>query len=107
MAKKTPRPRSLRRAAAQSSRRALDRLEQLAAQLPGGSPERPLRVTSASVIEVRARAARCLACDGELELHAHVVDDTGGANDRRVELACRSCRVQRWLWFRIEPPASN
>ena len=103
MAKKPPRPRTLRRAAAQSGQRAAERLERMAAQLPGGSPAHPLGVTSASVVEVRARAMRCLACDGELELQAHVADETDGASTRRVELACRRCHARRRLWFRIEP----
>jgi len=66
-----------------------------------------LRVTSASVIEVRARATPCLVCGGELDLQAHVADGPAGAATRRVELVCRRCHDTRQLWFRIEPPAPS
>jgi len=107
MAKKSPRPRTLRRAAAQSGARVAERLKRLAAQLPGGGPDRPLRVTSASVIEVRARATPCLVCGGELDLQAHVADGPADTATRRVELICRRCHGARQLWFLIEPPAPS
>jgi len=107
MTKKPPRPRAARRAAAQANRRAVERLEKLGTQLPGGAPEQPLRVTSASVVEVRARAARCLMCDGELELRAHVAEPGGPGDLRRVELTCRACGRSRRLWFRVEPALGN
>lgn len=103
MSKKPPRPRAARRAAAQANRRAVERVEKLGTQLPGGSAEQPLRVTSASVVEVRARAARCLVCDGELELRAHLSEADASGDLRRVELACRACGRPRRLWFRVEP----
>jgi len=107
MTKKPPRPRAARRAAAQANRRAVERVEKLGTQLPGGAPDQPLRVTSASVVEVRARAARCLVCDGELELRAHVSDGGSPGDLRRVELVCRACGRLRRLWFRVEPALSN
>ncbi|HEY4187957.1 MAG TPA: hypothetical protein VGP07_22975 [Polyangia bacterium] len=107
MAKKTQRPRTARRASAQADRRAIERLENLATQLPGGAPAHPRTVASASVIEVLARATRCLLCDGELELQAHVAEEMDRENTRRVELVCKRCRGQRRLWFRIEPPSAN
>ena len=107
MTKKPPRPRAARRAAAQATRRAVERVEKLGAQLPGGDPEQPLRVSSASVIEVRARGARCLVCDGELELRAHASEADAEGDLRRVELACRACGRPRRLWFRVEPALAN
>lgn len=107
MTKKPPRPRAARRAAAQASRRAVDRVERLGTQLPGGAPEHPLSVSSASVVEVRARAHRCLVCDGELELRAHVAEPDWLEAHRRVDLSCRACGRERQLWFRIEPPLAN
>ena len=107
MTKKPPRPRTARRAAAQLSRRAIERIERLGTQLPGGAPEDPLRVTSASVIEVRARAMRCLVCEGELELRAHVSESDAPGDLRRADLSCRGCGRARRLWFRIEPPLAN
>lgn len=107
MTKKPPRPRAARRAAAQVNRRAVERIERLGTQLPGGAPEQPLRVTSASVVEVRARSTRCLVCDGELELRAHVSEAEGPGDLRRVDLACRACGRPRRLWFRVEPTLGN
>jgi hypothetical protein len=107
MAKKPPRHRTLRRAAAQSAKRLEDKLDRLGAELPGGSAERPLTVASASVVEVRARAARCLVCEGEMAIRAH---DAAGSSERplrRIDLVCASCRRPRSLWFRIEQPAPN
>ena len=107
MTKKPPRPRAARRAAAQVNRRAVERIERLGTQLPGGAPEQPLRVTSASVVEVRARSTRCLVCDGELELRAHVSAAEGPGDLRRVDLVCRACGRPRRLWFRVEPTLGN
>jgi len=107
MAKKTPRARTARRAAQQVTRRAVERIERLADQLPGGAPQHPLRVSSASVVEVRARAARCLVCDGALELRGHAAEAAASDDLRRVELSCRSCGRERRMWFRIEAAVAN
>jgi hypothetical protein len=104
---KTRRARTVRRAAEQEVRRLVRKLDRLEGELPGGAPARPLSVTSASVVEVRARAERCLACQGELSLRAHEADGTAERRLRRVELVCASCRRPRRLWFRIEPPVDN
>ena len=45
--------------------------EKLAALEPGGGPERPLEVSSASQVEVRATGLACLRCDGALRLVEH------------------------------------
>jgi hypothetical protein len=107
MAKKTPRPRTRRRAAEQDLRRLGHKLDRLGTELPGGAPARPIGVTSASVVEIRARAARCLTCDGELVLSAHDAEGAAGAQLRRVDLVCAGCRKPRSLWFRIEGATPN
>lgn len=104
---KAPRARTARRAAEQQVRRLVRKHDRLEEDLPGGTPARPLAVTSASVVEVRARGQRCLACQGELTLGAHEADGRADGQLRRVDLVCASCRRPRRLWFRIEPPASN
>lgn len=103
---KSPRPRTARRAAEQEVRRLVRKLDRLESDLPGGAPARPLAVSSASVVEVRARAERCLACQGELALRAHEADGPD-RQLRRVDLMCTACRRPRRLWFRIELPTSN
>jgi hypothetical protein len=107
MGKKATRPRTVRRAADETRRRLENKLVRLAEDLPGGSPERPLGVVSASVIEVRAKGLRCLVCQGELELKAHAAVGSAADRLRCVDLSCRECRRPRRAWFRIEPPLSN
>jgi hypothetical protein len=104
---KAPRARTARRAAEQQVRRLVRKLDRLQEDLPGGAPARPLAVTSASVVEVRARAERCLACQGELTLGAHEADGPADRQLRRVDLVCAACRRPRRLWFRIEAPVTN
>ena len=78
--------------------------EQLAAVSTGGSPERPMPVSTAAVIEVRAAATACLHCGGTLDLVAHDAQVYQGQPVRRVQLLCRGCHAPRLLWFRIEMP---
>jgi hypothetical protein len=108
--KKPPRPRTLRRAAANDVQKLGRKLDRLQTELPGGSPARPVAVSSASVVEVRARAERCLACDGELSITAHEAEPSAPParhQIRRVDLRCTACRRPRSLWLRIEPPVAN
>ncbi|HEX2658531.1 MAG TPA: hypothetical protein VHU40_09670 [Polyangia bacterium] len=105
--KKATRPRTQRRAAEEARRRLETKLGRLAEALPGGSPERPLQVVSASVIEVRAKALPCLVCQGELELTAHTAAGSAADPLRCVELLCRSCRRTRRAWFRVARPLAN
>jgi hypothetical protein len=72
--------------------------ELLAALSPGGSRERPIRVASASVVEVRTSALGCPLCGGEYRLDEHVRPEPGL---RRVDVHCRHCSTPRSLWFRI------
>lgn len=75
----------------------LDR-ERLAALSPGGSRERPIRVASASVVEVRTNALACPLCGGGYRIHEHVAPASG---IRRVDVTCRHCSSPRSLWFRL------
>lgn len=78
--------------------------ERLAALSPGGTRERPIRVASASVIEVRTGALACPLCGGSYRLEEHVAP---AARLRRVDVHCRDCSTPRSLWFRIEPLELN
>lgn len=101
MTKKAPRARTARRTSERVVARATSKLDQLATELPGGAPARPFNVTAASIVEVRARAIRCLACDGETELKAHEADVHAGEVLRRLDLSCRGCHAPRRVWFRV------
>jgi predicted Zn finger-like uncharacterized protein len=72
--------------------------ERLAALLPGGSQDRAIDVTSASVIEVRAAAMTCPHCSATYRILEHTRPVPGV---RRVDVECRYCGVPRALWFRI------
>lgn len=75
----------------------------LAAMEPGGGPERPIEVASASVIEPHAASLPCAAC-GEVgvrvEEHAAVTTD-GARRLRVVHVRCPRCGAARPLYFRI------
>jgi hypothetical protein len=100
-----------RRAQERAKERALRKLvrdtEALAGRLPGGSPERPIDVASASVVEGKARATPCVQCGGELDLRADRATSTPRGVLREVALACRRCHAPRVLWFRIVTRAAN
>lgn len=74
--------------------------ERLAAALRGGRPERPIEVTSASVIEVRTAALACPHCRGEYRILEHT---RPVPSLRKVDVSCRRCGTPRSLWFRIVP----
>ena len=72
---------------------------------PGGSPEHPLDVATAAVIEPKAKSTRCPRCDEPLEVEAHEAHTGERGRLREVALACRFCGERRALWFRISAPS--
>ncbi len=102
-----PRPRRAQRERARELRKQVRRTEQLATNLPGASPEHPIDVTSASIVEGAARATPCLQCGGELEMRGDRATSTARGVLREIALACRRCHAPRTLWFRVPPPAAN
>lgn len=72
---------------------------------PGGSPARPLDVSTAAVIEPKARAIRCPRCDEPFTLEAHEVSHARGEPLREAKLVCRRCGLGRSAWFRITQPS--
>jgi hypothetical protein len=98
------RPRTERRERERDLRKQVREREKLAATAPGGAPDRPLVVTSASVIEGTARATPCVQCGGELIFGDHSAETRAGHPLRLVRLVCRLCHAPRTLWFRIESP---
>jgi hypothetical protein len=98
----TKRERTKRREVMRGLEKLADAREKLAALEPGGTPERPLEVESASQIEIRAQALPCLRCEGELKLHEHrsIVHAKGGPL-REIELVCKTCSAHRLVWYRV------
>lgn len=107
MAKKPKRPRALRRAAARAAQKLARDRERLAALEAGGSPERPLEVPSASVVESRAVDLGCLHCEGPPRVEAHDAVDVDDRVLRRVRLKCPKCGADREVWVRIVGHAPN
>lgn len=96
------RPRTERRAEERAQRKLVRERERLAAAAPGGAPDRPIAVSSASVIEGHARSTPCAQCGGELDLRDHAAEIHGGRALRVTRMICRTCHAPRALWFRIE-----
>lgn len=78
--------------------------ERLAALEIGGSRERPIPVSSSSVIEVRVRSLACPQCRGEYRLRDHLAPAPGL---REIEVTCVQCGVPRTLWFRLVSDEPN
>ena len=97
-----PRPRRQLREQQRVLRKTVRQLERLAAELPGGSPERPIDVSSASVVETKARAIPCVQCEAlELELRGDRATSTARGILRELTMVCRQCHAARAVWFRI------
>ena len=73
----------------------------------GGATDRPIEVTSASVIEPHALSLGCAAC-GEtsstrVEEHAAITTPDGKPL-RVARMRCSRCGVRHEIWFRIGSP---
>jgi hypothetical protein len=101
------RPRKERREQERALRKNVRATERLAKQLPGATPENPIDVASASVVEIQARATPCPQCGGTLDLRGERADSTPRGVLREIRAACRLCRAPRTLWFRIALAAAN
>jgi hypothetical protein len=104
---RAPRPRRKRREQDRELRKQVARTETLAARLPGGSPQSPIDVTSAAVVEVKARATPCVQCGGPLELRGDRATSTTRGVLREIALVCRTCHAPRTLWFRVAATTPN
>lgn len=99
-------PRAARRAAARAADKLASARRRLAALEPGGTPERPLDVISASVVEPHAASLECLACGrAPTRVEDHSVRFDGGSEAtwrvRVVSVKCPSCGAERELFFRV------
>ncbi len=101
------RPRNERREQERALRKTVRVTERLAKQLPGATPEHPIDVASAPVVEIQARATPCPQCGGTLELASERADSTPRGVLREIRAVCRLCHAPRTLWFRITPATAN
>jgi hypothetical protein len=102
--KRVPRPRSVARKAAASAEKLVTLRERLALYAPGGTPELPIAVDSAAVIELRAVREPCVACAAPLRVLVHVVAEGEGGLVRQVDLACTRCGRTLTRYFVVKAP---
>jgi hypothetical protein len=107
MSARKPSSRTLRRAHARAVEKLADAREKLARLEPGGAPEHPLAIESASLVEVHARSLRCLRCDGPYRLGEHAADTFDGVRLRVAEVVCTACGTERSVFFQIVAPQMN
>jgi hypothetical protein len=70
---------------------------------PGGTPERPIDVSTAALVEPKARAVACPRCEEPFGVESHEAHTDDRGRLREVSLRCRNCATTRKLWFRIVP----
>ena len=97
------RDRTLRREAVRDAGKLAEAREKLARLEPGGSAECPIRVESASQVELRVESLRCPRCDGELRVHEHAARMVAGHPRRVVDARCKRCGRSREVWLTIDP----
>lgn len=101
MARKPKRARTVRREAEREALSGARDRERLFALELGGSPARPIEVSAASVVELRASAAACPRCGGPHRIDEHAAVTTDRGRLREARLVCRACGSRRSLWFRL------
>jgi len=79
--------------------------EKETAAAPGGRPDRPVVVTSASVVEGVATREPCVMCGQPVYVEEHAVETHGDDRLRAVRVGCRFCEHQRLLYVRIDEPS--
>ena len=100
--KRPPRTRTLRRNLERSQDKLSGARRKLLALEPGGSPEHPIEVDSAAVIEPRAESFRCPDCDGALRCEEHAIANHESEQlVRAVTLVCRDCRARSSCTFAL------
>jgi hypothetical protein len=99
---KKKRPRTEARERLRAQQKIVRDREKLAAL--ENSRERPIEVSSSSVIPVRARGLPCHQCGGGVQLAEERAES---AELRAVDVQCQRCGARRVLWFRIGTPLAN
>jgi hypothetical protein len=101
------RPRTLRRIDERAALSLADDRERLFLLEPGGTPERPIEKSSASVIEPHALSMPCPRCAGGHELLEHLAITVSGARLRELRVGCRQCGSRRSVFFRLREDRPN
>ncbi len=107
MAKKKLSPNAQRRAAERAREKIADASEKLARLEPGGAPERPIEIETASLVEPHARSIPCLRCGHEVRVVDHEAKTIGERRLRVVRTKCTRCGAIRVFYMRITTPLSS
>ena len=100
-------PRGQRRLQARGNAKLVKDRERLARLEVGGSPDNPVNVVSASVVEAQAGSVPCPLCGEKLRVGEHTAETIHGVRLRVAHMACTQCGAPRSLYFRIAPPLPN
>ncbi|MEZ4297078.1 MAG: hypothetical protein R3B70_19085 [Polyangiaceae bacterium] len=103
----TQRKRSARRAGDRAQEKLSRDLEKLAKAAPGGSPERPIVVSSPSEVEVHAAGMPCPICQSGVRVEEHRAETIGGIRLRVAAVACSFCRARREVYFQLAGSVLN
>jgi hypothetical protein len=102
------RKRAARRAADRDAAKLARDVRRVEEAAPGGRPESPIQLTSASEVEVAATARGCPLCGEALRVTAHEALEHATAGRLRVaRLTCRACRSEWSRFYRLGAPAPN
>ncbi len=101
------RKRAERREADRAQSKIAREVERLYALGPGGAPERPIPLASASEVEVAARSTPCPLCHGELRVLEHTAEQIAGARLRVVTATCAHCGAPRVIYFKLPGAVLN
>jgi hypothetical protein len=92
---------------ARMTKNALRDRERLAQLEAGGTPDHPIVVVSASLVEPKARALPCIACGAAVRIEEHAAKTIHGAALRLAHTSCAMCEHERTIYFAISPPLVN
>jgi DNA-directed RNA polymerase subunit RPC12/RpoP len=95
------RPRAARRALERATQKEMQLRERLAGLELGGSPSRPIEISSASLVEVTAEGTACPRCGGRMRVEEHLAQTLGGVPLRIAWVRCSTCGHKRAIHFRI------
>jgi DNA-directed RNA polymerase subunit RPC12/RpoP len=100
-------PRTARREDARRTAKDVRDRERLARLEAGGTPDHPVLVETASLVEPVARGLHCPVCGGSLRVDDHTAATIERVPLRLAHVRCPTCGHARVVYFRIVPPLAN
>lgn len=96
-----------RRAQARAEEKLVRKREKLAKLEAGGSPDFPIEVVSASVVEPKAKSMPCPRCLVPCRIEEHAAQTIDGKRLRIARVQCGQCGERRSIYFRIVGDSMN